>query len=30
MALNDIVYKKCLELRDELEYRKQTKRRKQH
>jgi 1-acyl-sn-glycerol-3-phosphate acyltransferase len=30
MALNDVVYKKCLELRDELEYRKQTKRRKQH
>ncbi len=30
MVLNDIVYKKCLELRDELERRKQTKRRKQH
>ena len=30
MALNDVVYKKCLELRDELEHRKQTKRRKQH
>ena len=30
MALNDIVYKKCLELQEELERRKQTKRRKQN